>query len=364
VNHVSGLRRDGTCLFDVEGKRLILRPSEDGSPNDQGLRLAAGRGGIRVIADHVRVSGFRIEGLAAEAGVRLGSRERRVSDVTVTGIEIGRSRVWSAGVDARHADRSTIHDNVVHNLGAGRGVLASGRENRIVKNTISRTHGTGISMLGGRDCEVVGNHVSDPMGTHANGMAFYINNRRTKIMFNTVFAPTRNVIGIALQNAGWMTIAFNTFVVRQDRAAAHHPTSVNGSPDLGGHLWANNNILTARDDRAWSMDPVGMPGTMVVNNIVDGVSFDGVDALAKRTRNVVTRIRPGVGLRPMELREIEDIVARRVPIFRDLENWDLRPSEEGASVLSLGHRIEIEGRTVDWIGRYRPDGGEAWDWDV
>lgn len=364
INHRAGLSVPGTYVVDHAAGLIVLHPHDEGDPNAQRLLLARGHGGIEIMANHVRVEGFHVEGIAADAGVRVGAREARVRNVTVSGVEVSRSAVSPAGITVSYGDDCLIYGNQIHDLDNGRGLLAGGSRNVIKKNHITRVRSTGLSVFGGKECLVIGNHIGDPMGTHANGMSFYIDNIKTKILFNTVFAPNRNIIGIAIQNAESILIAFNTFVVRQDRAAAHHPNSRNGSPDRGGHVWANNLMLTARDNRAWNMHPASLSNTTIVNNIADGISFAAPPEIALRSRNLMTRQRDGVGLRTEQIRMIGDMIARRSTIFRNLATWDLRPSPAGARILAQGHPIMIEGRLIDWIGRYRPDGSEAWDWDT
>lgn len=362
VNTRAGLRRPGQ--FVVEDDRLVMHPHAD--PAQTPFDVARLHGGVFVSADHVDVRGFRVEKLRAGEGIRgRNGSSGRVRGLRVVGNEVCRSRT-SRGIWFERCDDSIAYGNHVHDLPDGRGLLANNSQrSSFVKNRSERIAGTCLSVYGGQDCKVIGNRIGDPLGVHSNGMSFYMGNRGTQVLFNTVMIPEAAAFAMTMQDAGEMLVAFNTLVSRDFASFSHHPDKGYGGGEIGGHVWLNNLVLTTEDDRAFRMASTkAREGSILANNIADGFVVDGVEPFAFRSSNVYTRRRSGTGLSLSTMEAIGEYEGDRDAMFRDVESWDLRPSEAWRETLAAGSPFMVNGVRVDWIGRYRPDGSEAWDWDA
>jgi hypothetical protein len=388
-NHPDALTSPGRFYHDSRSDRIIVRPYDDLPPEIAGIRHAAGGSGIRFSAPHTEIRGFEVIGCmdrrprsgciyglmsqthANAQGVVIADNDVRHSCLGGSGIVLTHAATGGRVVDAR------VERNTAFNLPTGgcRGLWASRLQGGLLRaNRAGRCGSTSISLYNSAGTRVYGNTAERPSGIHGNGFSFYEGCRDLVVMFNTVFLPLASGMAMTAQSSGRCVFACNTLVMLDQNAAAHYgPRS--RYPEEGGHIWANNIVQTSTDNRAFQMQTRPPPardgvapivGTVLVNNICHGINptaVAGPGSFAKRTRNVLT-VRRQSQLTPAQMAMIgELLITDRDYLFVDWTSGDFRPTAQAwREHLVRGEPVTIRGVVLDWIGRYRVDGSEAWNW--
>jgi parallel beta-helix repeat protein len=388
-SHPAALRAPGRFYFDPRTNEIVVRPHDDGPAPEAGIRHAAGGSGIRFTAPHTEIRGLEIRRCMdrrPRSGGIIGLIDAGGSDtggIVIADCDVRESCLGGSGIVLTHAATAgrvrdaRIERNTATDLPTGgcRGIWASRLEGGILReNRAERNSSTSISLYTCSGTRVYGNVAGDPSGIHGNGFSFYEGCREIVVMFNTVFLPGAAGMAMTAQSAGRCVFACNTLVMRDRNAAAHYGPKER-YPEEGGHIWANNVIQTVEENLAFRMDtrsPGGnrgvspILGTVLVNNICHGITpteTAGRGSFAARTRNVLTARRQNQ-LTPAQMAAIGEIfLPDRDALFRDWRAGDFRPTRAAWTAhLSRGARVTIRGVTLDWIGRFRADGSDAWDW--
>jgi hypothetical protein len=388
-SHPDALRAPGRFYFDPHAGEIVVRPHDDRPAPEAGIRHAAGGSGIRFAAPHTEIRGFEIrrcmDRRPRSGGIHglIGASHADTGGVVIADCDVRESCLGGSGIVLTHADAggrvrdALIERNTATDLPTGgcRGIWASRLEGGLVRaNRAERNSSTSISLYTCSGTRVYGNVAGDPSGIHGNGFSFYEGCREIVVMFNTVFLPGAAGMAMTAQSAGRCVFACNTLVMRDRNAAAHYGPTPRHAEE-GGHIWANNIIQTVEDNLAFRMDtrPPGRDrgvspiiGTVLVNNICHGITptqTAGQGSFAARTRNVLTARRQNQ-LTPSQLVAIGEILFEdRDALFVNWRTGDFRPTTWAwREILAKGARVTIRGITLDWIGRYRADGSEAWEW--
>jgi hypothetical protein len=267
---------------------------------------------------------------------------------------------------------------------------------------IERSGTTCMTMRFNEGCGFIGNTMKDPSNVHGNAMSLYEGNTDCLILFNTcrITNAESSSPGMVAHGLNRCTVAFNIARNASDGVTmqqhvpggAYKPGYGTGLGDGPFNIWANNVALNA-GKVAFNIRDNGNPGSTVVNNIVDTLAYnkmpigdgwvnveDTYDTASSeeraaylrpvtRRRNVWTRTYSLGSTYPIQSAQrsaLEEPVrtgTARSALFADLANEDLRPADP---LLLEGHAWSFSYGTfstvIDWIGRYRPDGGEAFDW--
>jgi len=270
VNHPDCLRQPGQWVRSPDGASLILRPLGDVDPTEARIDYAALSGGIRCTGSHVTVRHMRITKLVGGSAIK--AEERAQTGVTIEGCRIDTSSVY-AGVLVQGNTGARVVDNELADVALGRGIFLSGCRDSLVRgNRSNHIGGTQISLYGCRDCAVLGNAIGRRAKPHSNGMSFYMGNARVVVAGNTVRMGSG--AGLVMQDSrGPNTVVFNDIVTRSGYSVAFWRSARRIADPQGGHLVANNTILSRTDNRAFLFQsPTERAGSFYVNNIVDGTN--------------------------------------------------------------------------------------------
>ena len=386
IGHPDAVTEPGLMAYDAARQVVTVRPYDDHPPEATDIRRAAGGTGIRVTAPHVEVRGMEVrrcmnaEHRSGGVVVLISKAHGDAAGVVITDNDILDCAVRGAGILYSHVSAQhwlldvRVERNTAFNLPAPgcRGVFGTRLRGGMVRlNQAGGNRSTSISLYTSIGTRVYGNTAGKSAGVHGNGFSFSEGCRDLVVMFNTVFLPEGGGLALTAQSAASCIFACNTLMTRDGTTAVHHPPAAR-YPEEGHHLWANNIIQTMGDNRAFQINArtpregrgvAPTIGTVLVNNIAQGIIPDATTGLARRTRNVVTALRKSQ-LSARELMAIGDVyVPDRNKLFVDWRRGDFRPTAEGwQTYLSRGEPVRIRGVVLDWIGRYRADGSDAWDW--
>lgn len=389
IGHPDAVTEPGLMAYDAARQVVMVRLHGDQPPEEAHLRRAAGGTGIRVTAPHIEVRGVEVRrcmDMEPHSGgivVLVRKAHGDAAGIVIADNDIRDCVVRGAGIRFSHASAQhslldvRVERNTAFNLPAPgcRGIFGIRLRGGLVRlNHAGRNQSTSISLYTSIGTRVYGNTAEKSAGVHGNGFSFYEGCRELVVMFNTVFQPESGGIAMTARSAAYCIFACNTLMTHDGNTVAHHIPAAR-YPEEGHHLWANNIIQTSGDNRAFQIyarEPregrgvAPTTGTVLVNNIAHGIipsATTGPGALARRTRNVVTALR-GNQLNARQMMVIGDLfVPDRDRLFIDWRHGDFRPSPEGwQTYLSRGEPVRIRGVVLDWIGRYRADGSDAWDW--
>jgi hypothetical protein len=262
INHPDCLRAEGQYLVDLAISTLTLRPF-GGAASGARFAAAAGGGasGIEIRAPHVTLLGARVRMVASAEPLSAGILARSGDGGVPEGLTLRRCHVddcvvAGAGIHL-HGGRGAIarpliEDCHVRNmLGAScRGVFLNGVEGGMVRAcSADVTSSTGISLYGCSGTRVFGNVSGRPAGVHGNGFSFYQGCRDLLIAFNTVFQPEHGGMAMTMQSAGNCVVVFNDFVMGDGNTVAFYGPKKDHA-ELGGHVFANNNVLNVTEGKA------------------------------------------------------------------------------------------------------------------
>jgi hypothetical protein len=263
INHPDCLRAEGQYLVDPAVSKLTLRPFGGAGA---GARFAAAAGGgasgIEIRAPHVTVSGARVRMVASAEPLSAGILARSGTDGVPEGLTLRRCRVDDCVVAGAgiylHGGRGTIARPLVEDchvrnmLGEScRGIFLNGVEGGMVRIcSADVTSTTGISCYGCVGTRILGNVSGRPAGVHGNGFSFYQGCRDLLIAFNTVFQPGHGGMAMTMQSAGNCVVVFNDFVMGDGNTVAFYGPKERHA-ELGGHVFANNNVLNVTDGKAF-----------------------------------------------------------------------------------------------------------------
>jgi hypothetical protein len=378
-NHPACLVQPAQFYKDEATDRLIVRGYDNADLTTEDMSIAV-RGNAVAMQNrsHITVQGFEITKVAGGCAInnkRSGSAEPVGNIIRNNYIHDVRCSD-EAAIYQQNGRRCVIRDNrVVRNRG-GRGIFMTGARNSLVlNNEVALNSGTSISGYATTDCAFIGNRVERTTGVHTNGMSFYLGNRNLRVMFNTVRETTGGP-AMTVQNAHSCTFAFNTLLHNFGNPLAHWMDSTNASPDTGNHIYANNVVLVSNGtSQAWlyqgGRNTQHTVGTTHINNASDGFVFGG-GSFTLRTKNVyLSRNSNNPSLE--SIFATGDIVAisQRGYVFSgisDFDKIDLAPTTDGVALLQNGSTWTWQGPNgpvvIDWIGRHRMSGADAFDWTI
>ena len=291
INHPDCLRADGQYLVDVARSRITLRPSGGAS----GFAAASGGGasGIEIRVPHVEIAGARVRMVASAGPLSAGILARSGAGESLGGLRLRRCRVddcmvAGAGIYLHGTGTAImaplVEDCHVRNmLGSScRGVFLNGVEGGMVRAcSADVTSSTAISGYTCRGTRFYGNVSGRPAGVHGNGFSFYEGCRDLLIAFNTVFQPRFGGMAMTMQSAGDNVIVFNDFVTGEGNAVAFYGPK-DRHAELGGHVFANNNVLSVTEGKAFRISTIPLWGDVSGRRIRKGAQRRDPDDPARR----------------------------------------------------------------------------------
>jgi hypothetical protein len=419
-NHPSALLVPGQMIYR-DGTEVTVRTFDGANPNSAGMVYPAiVPWGVRINRGHNHVRGGLFRRMRPNGQEGSATTGRRASAILIphnasfrTGCKILRPQMEEvlcintastvpAVIRIENWTDVLVEDPQLTDS-ASYGIAMFDCVNSFVLGaTIVRNGTTGVTARRLKNCGFIGCDIRDPNSVHGNCMSIYEGNEDCIFLFNN----------FRITNAGSSSPAFVTHALKRcmvafntSRHAAdggitlsqHTPNGSYRPADGDGvlNVWANNVALNG-GKIAFNLRDRGNPGSTVVNNIVDVLAYDKlpnpgwVDItdtydsaspeeqaayLQPRIRgfNVWTRnsnLGNNYPIGNAERAAMNEIVrsgTARTALFADLATDDFRPaSAELAQGLSwvFDHPLAV-GLTpvaIDWIGRYRPDGSDAFDW--
>ncbi len=268
INHPDCLVADGQYIVDTANWKIRLRPYDGATPETARFSAAGGIDhGIEIKAPHVEIHGARVRMVASRQGSGIhfepatdgGSAGLKAFRCEVSDCMAGGAGIYLYGIS--HPDRiiePQVEGCRVDNmLGEScRGIFFVNVLGGMIRGcTVGSVTSTGISCYTCEGSRVYGNTSGESAGVHGNGFSFYLGCRDLVVAFNTVHQPAADQIAMTLQSAGRCAIVFNDFLTA-DGASLHLYGPTEGHAELGGHLIANNNILTAEGGRALAVTTI------------------------------------------------------------------------------------------------------------
>jgi hypothetical protein len=280
----------------------------------------------------------------------------------------------------------------------------------VLGTEVSDNGTTGMTFRRSTNCGIIGCSVFDVNNVHGNCVSIYDgDNENIIVLFNYFrnFNDGSTGPGFVAHGLRKALLAFNTAIHAGPQSSStsaitfsqHTPNSTTYRPGGGSgngdgpfNVWANNIALNSLKV-AYNMREAGNPGSMLVNNIVDTLAYNGLpigDAwpnltdeeyatadietqaafLRPKTRgfNVWTRDHAqyiGAANRAA-LNEIVITGDNRTALFVDLANDDVGPADpilfEGHSWSFSHPLLAMSPVQITWRGRSRPDGTDAVNW--
>jgi len=263
---------------------FLLSPTvQDGQPAD--IATSAQLFGFSLeAASHITVQGFvirRQNGSALRAsGPGSGIVFRDCVATLVRGTVISASRV-----DDLLIERCNIHDNPGHSKGIVLHTCSKAvtRDCQLVRNT-----STALDYYACTDGHVVGNKIFENLGSHANGLTFYLGNKNILVERNHV---ARGNCALTFQEG-------ENLIFRNNILDSNGRTTVIGiwpQPPLKNVQLLHNTIVGSNPERDFTVGLFSsarkIEGLVVKNNIIDGVFSDhNVFKDGEFSHNLYTRI--------------------------------------------------------------------------
>ncbi len=331
-----------TPLDGGDAWRVHLRPDrlEDGLP--EGVGYAAQTQGIMLRdASHVVVRGLTVrrQGGDRASGIMVhGGDGVRIEDCEVT-------LVGGIGIQSLGAVELVVENCDVHHC-SGRGIFhRNGRGISTLDCHLRRNGSTGLGHynIDGGVCG--GNVLYGHLGTHANGLTFYLGCRDMVIERNEVWGGNNS---LTIQEAENIVIRNNIL----DGGGRSVPVGIWTATPFRNVRFLNNTIVNAPEDSNWEAGVFsnnrGPEDLVFRNNIIDGLSGN-LPALYEH--NLYTRWGPNQQDR--ELAEGERYEPDLERIFVDPANRDFRLRPDSPAV---GAGLELEEVQDDFSGNARPHG--------
>ena len=323
---------------------LLPRKVAEGAPVDIS-RAATATGFSLDKANHVVIQGFSIRQQNKHGLHAVGPAK----DFTFRDSEITQVR-GSTGVSGTKLDGVLLEDLTVHdNPGHTKGIVlhtctaAMTRDCHLQRNT-----STALDYYVCSDSQVVGNTVVENLGSHANGLTFYVGCKNILVERNHV---SNGNVALTFQEIDGITIRNNLFDGSGRTAVVGiWPTQPTKNVNI-----LNNTIVRGDADSDWTVGLFSnsrkIEGLVVKNNIIDGVFSDhGVFRGGDFSNNLFTRIAKDQKAGPFGQNELVEPDLKKIFVDSDNGDFSLRP---GSPAINAGTDVGI---TQDITGKPRPQG--------
>lgn len=331
---------------DPKISRVYLWPRSVKSGQPENITRSSRAHGIQLNgASHVVVQNFTLLQQNKHALAASGPAE----NITFINCELSQVRGYSAvnasGINGILIDQLHVHDNPGHTKGI---VLHTCSEAVVSHSRLIRNTSTALDYYACTDSRVVDNTVLENLGSHANGLTFYLGCRNILVERNRVAGGN---IALTLQEG-------EGFVFRNNIFDGNHRTTVVGiwpGQPLKDVQFINNTIVRSNSDANYQVGLFSnsrkIEGLVVKNNIIDGLYSDhGVFQSGTFSNNLYTRMakdNPAGTIGSNERVETD-----LTKIFVAPEQGDFRLSPQSPAIGS-GTNVNI---VDDFSGKPRPDG--------
>lgn len=280
--------------IDAPGEYAVLPPGADGQrkvvlwPRNRDNLDGRISGSVRKTGfdtgdhSHLEISGFEIRKHAGEALrdgsaiLAYGGHSARLVDVVIRDNYIHSNKHATkgyGGIYGHGLQHSLIENNRVHRNPVHAGIFIAGCEDTIVRgNDIQHTGKTALRLYGCRRTQVVGNRLENIYATHANGITLYLGCYDVLVANNFVVKASTPITHQSSANLYFI----NNVTDGQDlyRNVNEWPVKQSGPVTTGRVVYLNNTFTNAAKDSSLSLGEDDDNEYIVINNILDGMSFD------------------------------------------------------------------------------------------
>lgn len=198
------------------------------------VSVASGRSGIdlaghaHVVIQNLVFENFADDGASTRSGVGIINARSTARDIAIRAnrFQAFHNPLGQGPIIIKHVDGLEISGNQIRSVAQGSGMrISSPAANvRIERNQIRRLGRTGVMLMGVHGALVRLNRIDDARGVHGNGISAYRDNRRVRIVGNSVirsprpltFHGDRNKSGVPND----LTISNNLLIGTEDSGAA------------------------------------------------------------------------------------------------------------------------------------------------
>jgi len=323
---------------------FLLPPSvKDGQPLD--IASSAAAFGFELdSASHITVQGFiirRQNGSALSAkGPGAGITFRDCEATLVRGTVIAGTRI-----DGITVERCNIHDNPGHS----KGIVLHTCSKAVTRDcTLVRNTSTALDYYTCSDGIVSGNKIFENLGSHANGLTFYVGNKNMLVERNHVAGGNN-----ALTFQEGENLVFRNNIL--DGNGQSMVVGIWPSQPLKNVQLLHNTIIRSDQGAAYTVglfsNIKAIEGLVVKNNIIDGVFSDN-DVFRSQTfsNNLYTRIGKDQAKGILGKDEIVETDLKKIFVDPDKDDFRLR---EGSPALGAGTDAGV---TENFEGKPRTPG--------
>jgi parallel beta-helix repeat protein len=188
-------------------------------------------------------------------------------------------RNTGGGIISGDAEGFVVQNNTVRQVQAGRGLYVFGTGNRVLRNHIATTGGTGLTASLSIDSIFAFNRVEDVRGAHGNGMSCYQGCHNLLVFGNVI--RTQKGIGLTHQSSGNLWFVMNDIQCPPDEVWGNRAleNNANVAPATGSGPFVIN-VLNNTCGPALGMDVPGGASAVVVgktgnatHNTVNNATF-------------------------------------------------------------------------------------------
>lgn len=272
-NRPSDIDTPGEYFVDNKRRTLLIWPKNSDAVKDNDLRinkLAAGF--ILNGQDNVVVEGFHISHYFGDhdewySGTAIINFEKPIRNAVIRDNVIDNLRTVEGigAIQLHKAENAIVEKNVIVNSQKSSGIRYGYTTNSIIRDNVIRKIGrTGIRLIETENIQISGNHLSDILGVHGNGISVYLKNRNIliadNILENVPFAFTYHGTG-NVEEANNMWLLNNVFMGR-----------VRSWGSAFDKVYFLHNLAYAEVEPAKAIHiPGEEPRTTLKNNIIDGL---------------------------------------------------------------------------------------------
>jgi hypothetical protein len=232
-----------------------------------------------------------------------------------------------------------VEDNEIYENRGCVGTFGGGEDMVLRGNRIRRCGYVGLWVMGGKRTRVLGNTVTDCLGTHSDGMAVYQGSEDVLVCGNTII---NSHMAMSLENGKGHTFCHNVF----------H----SGGGTWTFAYWRNctdvkilNNVLFCEGGNVGLMLTSPLPGLVVKNNIIHGAGLPRIPEVSHNLYTNVMFVQQKPDWKPTAGEIIEKDLSR---VFVDANARDFR-LKAGSPAIDAG--IDV-GLKEDLVGTKVPQG--------
>jgi len=280
--------------IDVPGEYAVISPDEQGHRKvvlwprnaenlDGRISGSTRKIGFKTGANsHLEISGFEIRkfggGELREGNgiLAYGGHSATLEDIVIRDNYIHSNKhayKGYGGIYGHGLKGSLIEDNRIHRNPVHAGIFVSGSKDSIIRgNDIQHTGKTALRLYTCKRMQVVGNRIENIYATHANGITLYLGCYDVLVANNFVVKATTPITHQSSANLYFINNV--TDGGEEYKNVNEWPVKKSGAKTHGKIVYLNNTFTNAASDSSLSLGEDDESEYIVINNILDGMSFD------------------------------------------------------------------------------------------